>query len=1036
MSTSFPSRVLLSLACYLLNVLRGMQKTTTTTFAIAVLLAFACTPLAQAQTGQIAGVVTDSSTGGPLPGVNVVLVDEQQGTTTDPDGQYEISGLSPGAYDLQASFVGYSDRVVEDVQVSAGETTEVNFSLAPEVTQLQEVVAVGYGTQQRQDLTGSVASINVEEAEVAGVNTSPQELLQGAAAGVNITRSNGEPGAGISVRIRGATSINASNSPLFVIDGIPLQEYGAPGGFGAGRNPLSFINSGNIESIDVLKDASATAIYGARGSNGVVLIQTKDGEAGDVQVDYSSSVSMSNMHRKLDLLSASEYRSFVEDQVDAGNLPEGRLESLGNANTDWQEAITRRAVSQSHSLALSGGAESTRYRASLNYANEEGIVIGSGTERLRGRFKANLQAFDDRLQLTANLTSAYVEDDYTPYQETGGFVGALFAGVVKFNPTFPVRDSDKNFFRYSESTRNPVAAARQVTDLSKTLRTIADLSADFDITEGWSASIDVGGEVSQSTRNTYFPKTSSFGEDQGGRAERDQNKLISKRIEGTTSYENTFGTHHVDAVAGFSYQDWFNQGFGADAEEFITDLWTYNNLGAGGRESLLPYSFKNMHKLASIFGRFNYDYDNRYLLSLSLRRDGSSRFGENRRWGLFPAASAAWRLSQDLSLPDAITDLKLRVGYGVTGNQDIGNYAALETLAPGFRAVFGQQTQVGVAPNQFANPELQWEEKSTLNLGVDFALFSGRLSGSAEYYRSTTEKLLANLPVPQPAVVGTQLDNVGKMENTGVEFSLDGTIFDREDLNLSIGVTASRNNNEIVSLGGGRDRIVYGSVSGPGLTGVQSFILQPGDPVGTFYGPVFAGFENQNQIFKDYEDTDGDGIGDEVVGTTPSPSTEDRQVVGSAEPDLIYGFSTQATWKDWSLNASFSGKYGQEIFNNTALTYAAKTQVLTNNNFLASALDAPTDIEEAPVYSSRWIQNGSYLRLSSLTLGYTLTSLLPQVRRARVYVKGSNLFVLTPYDGYDPEVKTDNAGALPTKGVDYLNYPRPRTFTLGVSINI
>jgi iron complex outermembrane receptor protein len=1013
-----------------------MQKTTTTTFAIAVLLAFACTPLAQAQTGQIAGVVTDSSTGGPLPGVNVVLVDEQQGTTTDPDGQYEISGLSPGAYDLQASFVGYSDRVVEDVQVSAGETTEVNFSLAPEVTQLQEVVAVGYGTQQRQDLTGSVASTNVEEAEVAGVNTSPQELLQGAAAGVNITQSNGEPGARTSVRVRGFTSINASNSPLFVIDGTPLQEYGAPGGFGVGRNPLSFINPGSIESIDVLKDASATAIYGARGSNGVVLIQTKDGKAGDVQVNYSSSVSTSNMHRKLDLLSGGEYRNFVEDQVEAGNLPERQLERLGDASTDWQEAITRRAVSQKHNLALSGGTESTRYRASVNYANEEGTVIGSGTERFRGRFKANLQALDDRLQLNANFTSAYVEDDYYPYEEQGrSFMGqAGFTGALRFNPTFPVRNSDGNFLEYAPRTPNPVAVAHQVTDRSETLRTIADLSADVDITEGLSASVDVGGELSRSTRDTYFAKESPLVEGLGGRAERVQNELTSKRIEATTNYNNTFGAHNLDAVVGFSYQDWFNQGFGADAENFITDLWTFNNLGAGGRESLTPSSFKGMHKLASIFGRLNYDYESRYLLSLSLRRDGSSRFGENRRWGLFPAASAAWRLSQDLSLPDAITDLKLRVGYGVTGNQDIGNYAALETLAPGFRAVFGQQTQVGVAPNQFANPELQWEEKSTLNFGVDFALLSGRLSGSAEYYRSTTDKLLANLPVPQPAVVGTQLDNVGEMENTGVEFSLDGTVVDQEDVSLSIGVTASRNNNEILSLGGGRDRILYGRISGPGSGGASS-ILQPGDPVGTFYGPVFAGFENQDQIFKDYEDTDGDGIGDEVVGTTASPSSEDRQVIGSAEPDLIYGFSTQATWEGWSLSASFDGKYGQEIFNNTALAHGAKTLVKTSNNFLVSALDDPTDLNESAIYSSRWIQDGSYLRLSRLTLGYTLTG-LPQVRRARIYIQGSNLFVITPYDGYDPEVSTDNAGGLPARGVDYLNYPRPRTFTLGVSINM
>lgn len=1004
-----------------------------TTLIVALLFAFVCVPLAQAQTGQISGTVADSTTGESLPGVNVIIVGEQEGTVTDAEGQYTISGLEPGTYDVQVSFVGYGDQVAEGIQVSAEETTELNFSLSPSVRQLEEVVAVGYGSQQRQDLTGSVSSVDVEGAEAAGAGTSAQELLQGAAAGVNITRSNGEPGAGIDVLIRGNTSINASNEPLFVVDGVPLEGFGAPGGFGTGRNPLSFINTSDIESIDVLKDASATAIYGARGSNGVVLIQTKDGGAG-LQLNYNSSVSTSNMHRKLDLLTPGEYRTFVREQVEAGNLPQSRIESLGEENTDWQEEITRRSVSHSHNLSLSGGEENTRYRASINYANEEGIVIGSGAERFRGRFKGNVSTLDDRLRVNANLTSAYIEDDYVAYTETGGFVGALFAGVAKFNPTYPVRDSEGNFFRYSESTRNPVATARQVTDISETMRTIANLSADFDVTTGLTASVDAGGEVSRSTRSTYLPKSSSFGEDQGGRAERDQNELISKRIEATANYDNTFGPHNVNAVGGASYQDWYDQGFGADAEQFISDVWTFNNLGAGGRESLIPYSFKSMHKLASLFGRLNYDYEGRYLLTLSLRRDGSSRFGEDRRWGLFPAASVAWRISEDLSLPEVINDLKLRAGYGVTGNQEIGNYPALETLSPGFRAVFGQQTQVGVAPDQFANPELQWEEKSTVNLGLDFTLLEGRFSGTVEYYRSNTDELLANIPVPQPAVVSSRLDNVGSMQNNGIELSLDGTILNTESFTLSASLNASRNKNEIESLGGGRDRIVYGGVSGPGLSGVSSSILQPGEPVGTFYGPVFAGFEDEDQIFRDYEDTDGDGIGDEVVGTTPSPSTEDRQIIGSAEPDLIYGFSARATWNDWRLSASFDGKYGQEVFNNTALTYSAKTQVLTNNNFLASALDAPTDIEEAPVYSSRWVEDASYLRLSSLTLGYTFSSLIPQLSQARVYARGSNLFVITPYSGYDPEVQTDNAGALPSQGIDYLNYPRPRTLTLGVDL--
>ena len=769
-----------------------------------------------------------------------------------------------------------------------------------------------------------------------------------------------------------------------------------------------------------------------------MLITTKGGQAGQVQVDYSGSVTSSSMARRLDLLSADEYRNFIEEQVDTGNLPQERLDQLGDANTDWQDAITRTAISQQHNLALSGGTDNTQYRASVGYADEQGIIISSGQQKLTGRFNADLQTFEGRLRLGTNLSTAYLKDDHIPYNETGGFSGAAFQGVIQFNPTLPIRGEDGTFTEYSESTRNPVAAARQVDDASETSRTVGNLTAELDLLENLTAQANLGAERSTSTRRTYFPQDSPFGEDQGGRAEQDEAQRTSGLLELTSTYNNTFaGAHSLNAVAGYSYQAWIDEGFGSAAERFITDYWRYNNLGGGGNESLIPYSYKNEHTLASVFGRLNYDYDNRYLASLSLRRDGSSRFGENNRWGLFPSASVAWRVSEDLSLPAAVTDLKLRAGYGETGNQEIGNYLALETLAPGYRAVFGQQSFVGVAPNQFANPDLQWEETATFNAGIDYGFLSGRLRGSLDYYRKDTDNLLVRLPVPQPAVVSTQVQNVGQVRNTGFEFALEALALDRENLSLSFNANFATNDNEVVSLGG-RDRIFYGSVSGAGLTGVQSYLIQEGLPIGTFYGPEFAGFEDGQQIFNDYEDTNDDGIGDNVVGTTAAPSTEDRQVIGNAQSDFNYGLTTSLTWKNWDASLFLRGEYGQDVFNNTALTYAAKTQAQSSNNFLAPALDDPSALSEAPVYSSRWIENGSFLRVDYLTLGYTLNS-LPQVRSARLYVRGNNLLVLTPYDGYDPEVSTDASTGddddLPAIGVDYLNYPRPRSFTVGVDLS-
>ncbi len=1044
------------------------MKATKLLVLLAALMGFLLvTPAAQAQTGTIAGTVTDSLSGNPLPGANVVIVGTQIGAATNANGRYEISGLEPGTYNVAATFVGYGNKVERDVQVSAGEVTQVDFQLTPSAIMLDQVVAVGYGVQRQGEVTGSVASVDVDESDI-GMSASPQELPQGKIAGVSILKNSGRPGSGVTVRIRGATSLSASNDPLYVIDGVPGSDNSVtPSGIGIGgsgpaaRNPLNFINPNDIESISVLKDAAAAAIYGARGANGVILINTKGGRAGEVRVSYNGAIATAAPTRLLNVLSADQYRTFIEQQVAEGTLDETRLEALGTFSTNWQEAMTRRSVSHRHSLAISGGSETTQYRASLGFQNQEGIVISSAQQILNARFNADHDAFDGKLHLGLNLTTAYIEDDFVPFNETGGFQSATFGNAIKYSPTYPIRIPSGKFFEIGTSLKNPVALARQITDLANTTRTIGNLTAAYTFVEGLTGEVSLALERAQSNRDIYLPRSSPAGVTAQGEAYQRQEERLSKLIELTATYQGLIGAKHsINTVVGYSYQDWINQGFGAVARSFITDATLYNNL-AGGGELDDPYSFKTQHRLVSFFGRVNYDYAGRYLLTLSLRRDGSSRFGADTKWGLFPAISAAWRISEEpyLSLPDGITTLKLRAGYGETGNQDFdGDYLALQLLTadPAYTAYFnGNQGFLGVAPSQFANPALQWESTASFNVGLDFGLLAGRLSGSIDYYRETTDNLLLTVTVPQPAVVSERLVNVGSMRNTGLELSLEALAVSREDLTVSVEANFATNRNEVVDLGD-RAKIITGTVSGAGLTGVQSQIIKPGLSIGTFLGPVFVGVEqdlNSNgqldpgedlsgngeadfgrQVFENYKDTDSDGIGDELVGTTLTPGPDDRRLLGNALPDFTYGLTGSVNWHNWDLSIFFRGLYGRNLLNNTALEYTSKFLAKTGKNFLADALTSGIALEySSPVYSSRWVQDASFLRLEALTLGYTFHD-LPRVEQARVYVRGGNLFVITPYEGYDPEVNTNFTGVGST-GIDYLNYPKPRTVTMGVNLS-
>ncbi|MEL0175873.1 MAG: SusC/RagA family TonB-linked outer membrane protein, partial [Cryomorphaceae bacterium] len=615
--------------------------------------------------------------------------------------------------------------------------------------QLEEVVVIGYGTQKKKDLTGSSAQVSAEDFN-GGVVTSPEMLIQGKAAGITITPTNGEPGGGVSVRVRGGTSISSSNEPLYVIDGMPVQSANTlPGGTGltggSQRNPLSRLNPNDIESITVLKDASATAIYGARGANGVVLITTKKGKGGSAMaVDYNYQLSASTLSKKLDLLTADEYRAAV-NRFNLGN-------TLGNADTDWQDEVFQTGVAQQHNLSLSGGTAEGNYRLSLGYLDQDGIVINSGTERFTSRLSMNQKTLDGKLTLSGNINVSQQDDNLTPYQQTGGFEGGLFTNVMKMNPTLPVYDADGNYTFVSNSVRNPVQAALEIDDVARTTGITMNGTARLDlgdVLEGLSATANTGYDTYNTLRKTYLPKATPYGVADNGVASQKYGQVSSQVLETYLNYDAEVAGNMLNFMAGYSWQENNYEGFGATAYEFVTDNYSFNNLDGGGRAQLGDkYSYRGQSRLVSFYTRANYDIGGKLMLTGTVRRDGSSKFGADNKWGIFPSFAAALRLSEFDFVPEAFSDLKLRAGWGVVGNEAIGEYQSIARIGTGSNAVIGGSATSGTGYLNPANSGLRWESTASTNIGLDWEMNGGKFYGSLDLFQKNTSDLLLTVPAP------------------------------------------------------------------------------------------------------------------------------------------------------------------------------------------------------------------------------------------------------------------------------------------------
>lgn len=983
---------------------------------VSFILMILCVQNIMAQKRTVSGIVTDSKNE-PLIGVNVTIKNASTtGTITDIDGKYSLE-IPSGNSVLVFSYIGYSTQ-----EVKVNNRSVVDIVLKDDMQALEEVVVVGYGTMKKSDLTGSVSSITSDNFKL-GTDLTPQQLMQGAFSGVNISQNSGKPGGSNTIRVRGGTSITASNDPLYVIDGVPISTSAGVNQSNIGSsttdffdqepiNPLSNINPNDIESINILKDASATAIYGSRGANGVIMITTKKGKAGMRQLDYSFNLGVSTVAKKLDVLTGDEYRKTVSEL--------GLTLDDKGQNTDWQDVIFRTAISQNHYVSFMSGSENTSYRASAGYSNQNGVMEGSGMKSANARMNINHKALNDKLKLNMNISYGETNSDQAPVSNTvGSEMGSsmLYEAYV-FNPTYPIYNEEGDYYDVPPYRVNPVSFSKELLDERATSQFLGNLTADWNFYKPFTLQVNAGYNKNTINRNSYISKSNLLGNGNNGYVTVQKLSDYSKLLETILKYNQSFGKHNIDAMVGYSWQYFYSEGQTTKAYGFLSDNFKWYSLAAAQTvESVSSYAESNT--LISMYGRINYNYADKYLLTATVRRDGSSRFGSGNKWGIFPSVAASWRISQeDFFQNDIMSDLKLRASFGITGSQEIGNYNSLSTLGASTNGylVGGEKITI-VLPQQYTNPDLKWEQTAQTDIGIDFGFLNGKIRGSIDYYYKKTTDLLLSVAVPSPSLITTQIANVGTVTNQGIELDLSFDLMRTKNFAWNANLNLSHNKNEVVSLSNGQwtgDNMQVAPCQGQGLSGTYAQLIMPGQPIGTFYGKRFIGV---------------------VDGVEQFANDGEPEVIGCAQPDLTFGLGTNLQYKNWTLSLNFRGSIGNDVYNCTANNLAYLSN-LPGRNVLKEAVTSGVNRDQAKVYSSRFIEDGSFVRLDNLSLGYNFSLPKLYISNARVFVSAQNLFVITGYSGADPEVNSEisRTGVAPL-GVDYLSYPKARTFSMGINLS-
>ncbi len=1018
---------------------------------------------------EIKGTVTTNEDGQPLPGTNITIKNGKSGTTTDFDGNYKLTVNSKTDV-LVFSYQGFKSK-----EIVVGSQTTIDMKLEENISSLDEIVLIGYGSTRKKDLTGSISSIKSKDLESTKVTT-PDEFVQGRVSGLLLTQTSGQPGAATSVRIRGSSSINAGSEPLYVIDGFPVDSnsdnLGGSVAEGPNLNALSTISPSDIESIDVLKDASATAIYGSRGANGVIIITTKRGINGKSQINYDTYLSVSDVSKKLDVLNASEFAFYINEARYNNGAPRFYTSPTSfGSGTDWQDEIFRTAYTKNHDLSIKGGNDKVKYALSASLMDQEGIIIE--TDFTRYNFRANLDfKASDKLSVENSFSLSRSEYNSARTDTDGGLgVSSAVTGAYLFNPMLPVFDSDGNYVKGDfevqddgsfinsingspemiQNFASPVAYQNLLDSKGKTTRILDNLAINWELINHLTLKVSGGADIVLHEEYLFRTAELDFGNSASAYGAKSKRVSTNLLAETTLTYENTFkDIHRLNAFVGTSIQDFTIDEISISAQNFSSENFSFNNLSnfsstPGISDALIK------SKLLSYFGRVNYIFKDKYIFTVTGRADGSSKFGDGNKFGFFPSGAFAWNVSDEDFMKDSNTYLKFRLGYGIIGNESILPYSSLATFGTNYQP-FNNIFVSGIFPTSPGNPELKWERTEQYNVGLDFRFFNDRIGITTDAYIKNTRDLLLNLQIPTQTGASQLIVNAGEVRNSGIELALNTTNIKSDHFTWDTNITAAYNKNEIINLAG-LDNIPTGN-SILGLTGWQRLV--EGGQIGAFYGYVSDGimqigdtpantplFGTDNGIVtpgeRKYKDLNGDGKID---------ADNDRAFLGNPIPEYTFGITNTFSYKGLDLNIFFQGVAGNEIANFNRLTLE---DLNGRNNVLTEAFSNrwtpqnPTN-EYTRAYagvrtnrfSDVYIEDGSYLRLKSVTLGYSISSEFLSkmaINRLRIYVSGKNLYTFTKYSGVDPEVSWGGQNNALSAGADYGGYPISKTYLMGVNIN-
>lgn len=953
---------------------------------------------------KISGKVTDAL-GGSIPGVSVAVKGTTIGMLTDNEGRFTLT-VSGSNDILVFSFVGY---VTQEVVI--GNQTTINIKLIENVVSIEQVVVVGYGKINKKDITGAVSSIAASDMN-KGVYSSPAQMLQGKVPGLNITRS-GDPTATLSITLRGPSTLRtgAAMEPFYVIDGVPGASIDA-------------VAPDDIVNMDVLRDASSTAIYGSRAANGVIMITTRRAKAGQSYVNFSSYVAVEKISNSIDMLSADELRTYLKA---VNKVP---FDDNGG-NTKWENEVTRTGISQNHNLSFGGASDKTTYGVSINYLDDQGIIKTSSLDRWSARMNIEQKAFDDKVTVGLNLTSSTTNKHIVRPE--------VFANMLKYLPTVSVLKADGTYFENTQNSNyyNPVALLNNDLYDRKIINQLANATIKINLLPSLTYNANVSLQTTELQDNQYSKQASTMHLGANGYAIRSEYMNKTTLAENYFTFEKVFDKHSLKVLAGYSWQeDKLNDGFQAANSNFVSDDLLYNNLSLGSSPEKVTNADRfgtatiQTLKIISFYSRLNYQFNNKYLLQATIRRDGSSAFGANHQWGTFPSASIGWKIINEPFMVNmkAVSDLKLRIGYGISGNS-LGFDPMISKLKYGITGttyINGVQIQaIGVTQNE--NPDLKWESTAMTNIGLDFGFFKDRITGTIEVYDKQTSDLIWYYPVSSTKYLYPNLwANVGKVSNKGIEFQLNITPVRTNDFQWTTSFNISTNVNKVVSLSNDKfptfTRIETGVIGGKGQSGNPTQVIKEGDPIGTFFLRQYAG-RNDKGVTVFYK-ANGD--------TSKVVTVADFAESGSAQPKLMFGWNNTLTYKKFDFSFFLRGVSGNKILNGT-LASLNDVNNASNNNIPKFSLGEPATDVNSFYYSTRYLENGSYIRLDNATLGYTLKLESTKIKSVRLYITANNLFVITKYKGIDPEISL--GGIEP--GIDNNNfYPKTRSFMMGVNINL